>query len=153
MFGLSPYNKRNRGMMNRPSDFFNFDSFSNFVDSFFNTDFFPQAQNVGQMKVDIKDQDNKYILEAELPGVNKDEITVELKDDMLTISVQRDERFEETKENYIRKERRYGSQSRSFYVENVNAEDIKANFENGILSISLPKKEVKANNSKKIDIN
>lgn len=153
MFGLSPYNKRNRGMMNRPSDFFNFDNFNNFIDSFFNTDFFPQVQNVGQMKVDIKEQDNKYILEAELPGVNKDEITVELKDDMLTISVQKDERFEETKENYIRKERRYGFQSRSFYVENVKPEDIKANFENGVLSISLLKKEVKASNSRKIDIN
>lgn len=153
MFGLSPYNKRNRGMMNRPSDFFNFDSFNNFIDSFFNADFFPQVQNVGQMKVDIKEQDNKYILEAELPGVNKDEITVELKDDMLTISVEKNEQFEETKENYIRKERRYGSQSRSFYVENVKAEDINANFENGILSISLPKKEVKTNNSRKIDIN
>lgn len=153
MFGLSPYNKRNRVMMNRPSDFFNFDSFNNFIDSFFNTDFFPQVQNVGQMKVDIKEQDNKYILEAELPGVNKDEITVELKDDMLTISVQKDERIEETKENYIKKERRYGSQSRSFYVENVKAEDINANFENGVLSISLPKKEVKASSSRKIDIN
>ncbi|SCG83939.1 18 kDa heat shock protein HSP 18 [Proteiniborus sp. DW1] len=153
MFGLSPYNRRNRGMMSRPSDFFNFDSFNNFIESFFNTDFFPQVQSVGQMKVDIKEQDNKYVLEAELPGVNKDEITVELRDDMLTISVQRDERIEETKENYIRKERRYGSQSRSFYLENVKAEDIKAKFENGILSISLPKKEVKAKNSRKIDIN
>jgi len=153
MFGLSPYNRRNRGMINKPSDFFNFDSFNNFIESFFNTDFFPQIQNVNQMKVDIKEQDNKYILEAELPGVNKDEITVELRDDMLTISVQRDERIEETKENYIRRERRYGSQSRSFYLENVKAEEIKANFENGILSISLPKKEVKANKTRKIDIN
>ncbi|WIV13422.1 Hsp20/alpha crystallin family protein [Proteiniborus sp. MB09-C3] len=153
MFGLSPYNRRNREMMNRPSDFFNFDNFSNFIDSFFNTDFFPQVQNVGQMKVDIKEKDNKYILEAELPGVNKDEITLELRNDMLTISVEKNEQIEETKENYIRKERRYGSQSRSFYVENVKAEDIKANFENGILSISLPKKEVKPNSNRKIDIN
>ncbi|WP_352418641.1 Hsp20/alpha crystallin family protein [Proteiniborus sp.] len=153
MFNLVPYNRKNRGMVNRPSDFFSFDSFNNFIDSFFNTDFFPAAQNYGQMKVDIKEQENKYILEAELPGANKDEITVELKDDMLTISVERNEQVEETKENYIRRERRYGSQSRSFYVENVKAEDIKANFENGILSISLPKKEVKANSSKKIDIN
>jgi len=151
MFGLSPYRK-NRGIM-RPSDFFDFDSFSSFIDSFFNTDFFPQIQNVGQMKVDIKENDKEYILEAEIPGVNKDEITVEVKDDMLTISVQRDERIEETKENYIRRERRYGSQSRSFYLDNVRAEDIKASFNNGILTISLPKKKIKSNNSRKIDIN
>lgn len=153
MFGLSPYNKRNREMMNRPSDFFNFDNFNNFIDSFFNTDYFPEALNNGQMKVDIKEKDNKYLLEAELPGANKDDITVELRDDMLTISVERNEQIEEEKENYIRRERRYGSQSRSFYVENINAEDIKANFENGILSISLPKKEIKSRNSRKIDIN
>lgn len=153
MFGLIPYSRRNRGMMNKPNDFFNFDSFNNFVDSFFSTDFFPASLNNGQMKVDIIEKDNKYILEAELPGVNKDEVTVELRDDMLTISVERNEQIEEEKENYIRKERRYGSQSRSFYVENVKAEDISADFENGILSISLPKKEVKANNSRKIDIN
>lgn len=153
MFGLSPYNRRNRGIANRPSDFFNFDSFNNFIDSFFNSDFFPSTLSTGQMKVDIKENDKEYILEAELPGINKDEINIELRDDMLTISVERNEQIEETKDNYIRRERRYGSQSRSFYIENVKTEKIKAKFENGILSISLPKKEINAKNRRKIDIN
>jgi len=154
MFGLTPYNKRNRGITNRPFDLFDFDSFNNYVQSFFDNDFFPSALGgMNQMKVDIKEKEKEYILEAELPGVNKDEVDIELKDDRLTISVKRDNQIIEEKDNYIRKERRYGSQSRSFYVENVAHENVTAKFENGILSISLPKKEIKASNSKKIDIN
>lgn len=153
MFGLVPYSRRSKSIINTPNDFFNFDSFNSFVDSFFNADLFPTALNNSQIKVDIKDKDSEYILEAELPGVNKENLNVEIKDDMLTISVEKNEQFEEEKENYIRKERRFGSLSRSFYVDNIKAEDIKANFDNGILSISLPKKEAKANSSRKIDIN
>ncbi len=154
MFGLTPYNKRNRGLINRPLDMLDFDNFNNFVQSFFDNDFFPSALgNTNQMKVDIKENEKEYILEAELPGVNKDDVNIELRDDRLTISVERNEQVVEEKENYIRKERRYGSQSRSFYVENVKAEDVAAKFENGVLSISLPKKEVKSSNSRKIDIN
>ncbi|SDZ27833.1 HSP20 family protein [Proteiniborus ethanoligenes] len=153
MFGLVPYSRRSKSMISKPNDFFNFDSFNSFVDSFFNADLFPTALNNSQIKVDIKEKDSEYILEAELPGVNKENLNVEIKDDMLTISVEKNEQFEEEKENYIRKERRFGSLSRSFYVDNIKAEDIKANFDNGILSISLPKKEVKANSSRKIDIN
>lgn len=154
MFGLTPYNKRNRGIASRPFDLFDFDNFNNYVQSFFNNDFFPSALgNMNPMKVDIKENDKEYTLEAELPGVNKDEVNVELRDDRLTISVERNEQINEERDNYIRRERRYGSQSRSFYVENVAQENVTAKFENGILSISLPKKEIKASNSKKIDIN
>lgn len=153
MFGLVPYSRRNKSMINRPNDFFNFDSFNSFVDSFFNVDLYPTSLDNAQIKIDIKEKDNEYILEAEIPGVDKESLNVEIKDDMLTISVEKSEQFEEEKENYIRRERRYGSQSRSFCIDNVKVEDVKANFENGILSISLPKKEVKANSSRKIDIN
>lgn len=154
MFGLTPYNKRNRGLINRPLDILDFDNFNNFVQSFFDNDFFPSALgNANQMKVDIKENEKEYILEAELPGVKKEDVNIELRDDRLTISVEKNEQIVEEKENYIRKERRYGSQSRSFYVENVKSEDVGAKFENGILSISLQKKEIKSSNSRKIDIN
>lgn len=149
MFGLTPYNRRNSGVQRRNG--FDIDSW---FDNFFNDSFFPFAygNNTG-IKVDIKENDKDYVVEAELPGVNKDEINVELRDDRLTIMVQRDESKEEERDNYIRRERRNSSMSRSFYVSGVKPEDVKAKFDNGVLTISLPKSEEQKKNRHRIDIN
>lgn len=142
MFGLTPINRRNSLGTRRSMDLFDLDSW---FDNFFRSAFRPTFYGFDhQMKVDIKDNEKNYVIEAELPGVDKSEINVELRDDILTIGVQRNEITEEERENYIHKERRTSSMSRSFQVENVQPQDIKARFDNGVLVIELPKSEIEA---------
>ena len=105
------------------------------------------------MKTDIKESDEGYNLMIDLPGFTKDEVQVTLKDGYLTISAEKgldkDEQEKDTG-RYIRRERYSGACSRSFYVgETVTEEDIKANFQHGILTLNVPKKDAKAVNAKK----
>ena len=99
------------------------------------------------MKTDIKEQEDGYELEMDLPGFTKDEITAELKDGYLTISaskgLDKDEQEKETGK-YIRRVRYAGACQRSFYVgEDVTEQDIKAEFKHGMLKLFVPKKEAK----------
>lgn len=144
MFGMVPF--RNNKMQQRENLF---DIESMFSD-FFN-DSFMGLSGMNSMKADIKETEKEFIVEAEIPGVSKEDIKLELKDDRLTIAVEKNEESKEERDNYIRKERRYGSFSRSFYVENVKNEEVTAKYENGILSIVLPKNETKKVNNR-IDI-
>jgi HSP20 family protein len=92
--------------------------------------------------IDVKETDDAYSLEAELPGITDKDIEVKLEGNMLTLSTKKEERKEEKKENYLLKERKSYSFSRSFVVpEDVNAEKISAEFNNGLLTLSLPKSE------------
>ncbi len=104
------------------------------------------------MKTDVKETDAGYEVDIDLPGFKKDEISAKLDDGYLTISaskgLDKDEKNKEGK--YIRKERYAGAMSRSFYVGGaVTEEDIKAKYEDGILRLSIPKKEAKAVENKK----
>ena len=104
------------------------------------------------MKTDVKETDAGYEVDIDLPGFKKDEISAKLDDGYLTISaskgLDKDEKNKEGK--YIRKERYAGAMSRSFYVGgDVAEEDIKAKYEDGILRLSIPKKEAKAVENKK----
>ncbi len=104
------------------------------------------------MKTDVKETDAGYEVDIDLPGFKKDEISAKLDDGYLTISaskgLDKDEKNKEGK--YIRKERYAGAMSRSFYVGGaVTEEDIKAKYEDGILRLSIPKKETKAVENKK----
>ena len=123
------------------------------IDSFFD-DFAASAKKVMRyntpanniMKTDIKDTKEGYELDIELPGYNKEDVSAELKDGYMTISAstKSDEGEKDENGKYIRRERYYGSCSRSFYVgEAITQEDIKARFENGILKLFVPKKEEK----------
>ena len=122
-----------------------FDDMFNFVDSFFapskkNPLYGKNASRL--MKTDIKETDGSYELDIDLPGFKKDEITAELNDGYLTVSAAKglDKDEKDKKGHYIRQERYSGAMSRTFYVgDNVKEEDIKAKFENGILSLSVPK--------------
>ena len=108
------------------------------------------AKNI--MKTDIREHDEGYELDVDLPGFKKDEISVELDDGYLTISAAKglDKDEQEKKGKYIRKERYAGAMQRSFYVgDAVTQEDIKAKFEDGILKLSIPKKDAKAVETKK----
>lgn len=96
------------------------------------------------MKTDIRETDGSFELDIDMPGFNKEDLKAELKEGYLTISASTNKDDGEKDENgrYIRRERYVGSCSRSFYVgEDIKQDDIKAKFENGILKISVPKKE------------
>lgn len=98
------------------------------------------------MKTDVREMDNSYELDVDLPGFKKDELSVELKDGYLTISAAKglDKDTEDKKGKYIRQERYAGACSRSFFVgETVEPEEVSAKFEDGILRVSLPKKAEK----------
>ena len=98
------------------------------------------------MKTDVRELDGSYELDVDLPGFKKDEVNVELKNGYLTIQAAKGLDKDETdkKGKYIRQERYAGSCSRSFYVgEDVEAGEVAARFENGILQLSIPKKEHK----------
>ena len=100
----------------------------------------------GVMKTDIKEKDDSFELEIDLPGYRKEDVKAELKDGYMTISAETKKENEEKKHDgkYLRRERYYGSCSRSFYVgEDVTENDIKAKFENGILHVTVPKVEAK----------
>ena len=129
----------------------------NLFDDFFSDPFemmaMPQGRNPlygkhakNMMKTDVRETENGYALDVDLPGFKKDEVNLELKDGYLTISADKslDKDEKDSEGRYIRQERWSGSCSRSFYVgENVKPEDVKAKFEDGILSLTLPKQEQK----------
>ena len=102
------------------------------------------AQNM--MKTDIREKDDSYELDVDLPGFKKDEIKIQLKDGYLTLSAAKglDKDEQDKKGNYIRRERYAGAMQRSFYVGDAVAQDeIHAKYEDGILKISIPKKDPK----------
>ena len=98
------------------------------------------------MKTDIKEKKDKYLIDIDLPGYEKEDIKMEISDGYLTVhaSVNKELDDEKEKGKYVRKERYVGECSRSFYVgENVKEEEIKAKFKNGTLTIEVPKKDDK----------
>lgn len=132
--------------------------FDDFMDDAFERNFFGSRNPLygkhskNLMKTDVKETETGYELDIDLPGFKKDEISAHLEDGYLTVSaakgVGKDEKDKEGR--YIRRERYSGSMTRSFYVGNaVTEEDIKAKYEDGILSLSIPKKDPKAVEAKK----
>ena len=118
----------------------------NLLDDFFDFPFGSNytATDSSLMKTDIKEMENGYEVTMNLPGVKKEDVKAELKDGYLTISASSNSNKEKDEEGrYIRRERYSGSCSRSFYVgDAVTEADIKAKFENGTLTMMIPKKEV-----------
>lgn len=99
--------------------------------------------DAGVFKTDIKEEDDKFVLEADLPGFAKDDISLDVDNEILTISAQRHSEHEEAdkRDKYVRCERSYGSYSRSFDISAVDADKIEAAYENGVLTLTMPKKE------------
>jgi len=114
------------------------------------------ARSLAGMRVDIHEDENGYEITAELPGVKKEDISVTLKNDILTISASKETESEKKKKGkVIRKERSSGSYTRSFSVhDGIRQEDIKASFTDGVLTLTIPKKgqEEAEPNIHKIDI-
>lgn len=96
-------------------------------------------------RTDVIDNGDSYLLQAELPGFSKEDINIDLKNDLLTISAtHKEEKDEENQSKYIRRERYYSSYSRSFRVNDIEAGDIDASYNNGILEVKFPKKDAEA---------
>jgi len=104
-------------------------------------------------RTDVKDMGEAYRLEAELPGFSKDDINISIEDERMTISVERKQDNSEDKPNYLRRERFYGSYSRSFDLSGIDAEKISASYNDGILSLELPKQAPVVPASRRLEIN
>ena len=119
-------------------------------------DFFPAFYRgnggLKYMRTDIKESEDAYEMEVELPGMDKKDIRIDLKDGYLTVSVKKEEKEEgDKKSNYIHRERSF-SCSRSYYVGEVDKEDVKAKYDNGILTVIIPKEASKKPDERAIEI-
>ena len=128
------------------------------VDSFFEN-FFPPTAKASESsffapRIDLKEKKKQYVITAELPGVKKEDVNVTLENGILTIEAEsREEDSEEQDGIVIRQERRYGKFVRSFSVGNdVKEEDIKAKFDNGILTLKVPKTQEQEKAKRRISI-
>ena len=109
---------------------------------------------VNACKTDIKDEGDKYVMESELPGFEKEDIKLDINGEFLVISAEHTAESEEKddKTKYIRRERRFGSYKRSFDISDVDTEAISAEYKNGILTIELPKKKPAEPVAKRLEI-
>jgi len=147
MFEVIPYKNNNR-LMSRNSD-----DFSQLFNNFFNDDFSVPSNSIdGGFKVDLKENDNEYIIQADLPGVKKEAINIEYNNNYITISTKVDDSVEEKEDTYVRRERHFGEFKRSLYIDNIDADKIDASFSNGVLDVKLPKLNKDVVNKKKISI-
>ncbi|MCL2741877.1 MAG: Hsp20 family protein [Oscillospiraceae bacterium] len=150
MAGLVPLNRRNGGGLARTGA--GFEDFYNMIDDFFNDGLMP-GRNLSRdsFKLDIVDKGGEYLIEAEMPGVGKEEIELGVEDDNLTISLNRTEESGKDGKNYIHRERRSASVSRRVRLANASLADIKARLADGVLSVVVPKEE-KSRSPRRIDI-
>ena len=125
-------------------------------DPFFDDDFFGPKEKHNLMRTDIKESKDKYTIDVDLPGFEKENIHLSLNNGYLNISAKVNKKEEKKEdEKYVHRERFFGECSRSFYVgDDIKEEDINAEFKNGILKLEIPKKELenKNNEPKRIEI-
>ena len=143
MFELIPFERRMAS----------FDPFRMMADmerSFFSQ---PASSTVSAFRTDVSDEGDAFKLEAELPGFKKEDISIDIKDERLTISAERKLENEEQKTNFVKRERFYGSYKRSFGLESINSEAIEASYVDGVLSLRLPKQAPVIPESRRIEIN
>ena len=114
-------------------------------DDIFGDSFFRKSESK-MMKTDIREDKDNYVIDIDLPGFDKKNIKIDITDGYLTINAKvNNEDNDSKKGKYIRKERYYGEYSRSFALGDVDIDNIDAKFENGILNITVPKKEIQEN--------
>lgn len=139
MYGLSPFGRNGFDLFNLFND----------IDKQFS-----DTMPVNACRTDIRDEGDKYVMESELPGFEKEDIKLDINGSYLVISAEHEKSEEKKDENekYIRRERRFGSYKRSFDISDVDAEDISAEYKNGILIIDLPKKKPQEPVAKRLEI-
>ena len=140
---LVPYTRRNS-----VSTFNPFHDFDELERAFFSD------RSLGEFKTDIRDNGDSFVLEADLPGFNKDDIHVDLSDNSLTITAERHSDYEQKdkKGNYVRCERSYGSYARSFNTDGIDTANIKAAYTDGVLRLTLPKQQEVLPASRRLEI-
>lgn len=108
-------------------------------------DNFMTTRESSNMKCDIYEKGGKYHIEMDVPGFDKKDISLEVKDGYLNITAEKNDEDDIEEKNYIRKERTYGKYQRSFYLGDLDEENVEASFNNGTLTVVVPKKESKEN--------
>ncbi len=114
--------------------------------------FFANAPSVTAFRTDVLDTGDAFKLECELPGFKKEDIKIDIENDCLTISAERKVENKDEKDNYIKRERLYGSFSRSFDVSGINVDGIEAAYNDGVLDVTLPKKAAEIPASRRLEI-
>ena len=137
MFELTPYSTR-RSV---------YDPF-NFFNDFFTT----SGSAIAELRTDITDKGDSFVLEADLPGFKKEDIKIDLENDRLTISATRKSEHEENKSGCIRRERHFGTFERSFDVSGIDTQGIKAAYTDGVLTLTLPKRPELVPDNRSINI-
>ena len=149
MFEMRPYAKRNNSLYNP------FRDMDEFEKKFFSSPFgFFDTNMLDEFKTDIKDEGDRYELEADLPGFDKKDIHLDINGDMLTVSAERHSEHEEKdkKNKYVRCERSYGSYSRSFDISGIDCANIKAGYKDGVLTLTLPKQKKEEPTGRRLEI-
>ena len=139
MYGLTPFGRNDYDLFNMFDDF--------------DRDYFPHHP-VNNCRTDIKDEGDKYVMESELPGFEKEDITLDINGSYLVISAEHktnDEKKDE-KGKYIRRERTFGSYRRSFDVSGIDTDNISAEYKNGVLIVDMPKKKHEEPQPKRLEI-
>lgn len=144
MFELIPFDRHNRNV----SFYDPFRAFDELERSFFGNN----TPVVTGFRTDVTDTGDAFKLEAELPGFNKDDIKIDVENDCLTISAERKMNNEDKKPNFVKRERFYGSYSRSFDVSGINVDGIEAAYADGILTLNMPKKVETVPASRRLEI-
>lgn len=141
MFGMLPFERHNDNL---------FDAFDNFERSFFGK----SGATLPDFRTDIRDTGDAFVLESELPGFEKEDISLDVKDGILTIAAVHRQSSDEKddKGDYIRRERRYGSFQRSFDISGIDEGAISAVYSNGVLELTLPKAKPVLPESRRIAI-
>ena len=143
MFELIPFDRTIRHMTN-------FDPFLE-LDNM-ERSFFGNGSVVSAFRTDVSDTGDAFKLEAELPGFSKDDIKIDIENDCLTISAERKFDDEDKKKNFVKRERFYGSYSRSFDVTGIDTDAIEASYNDGVLTLTMPKKKAEVPASRRLEI-
>lgn len=143
MFELIPFDRTIRHMTN-------FDPFRE-LDNM-ERSFFGNGSVVSAFRTDVSDTGDAFKLEAELPGFSKDDIKIDIENDCLTISAERKFDDEDKKKNFVKRERFYGSYSRSFDVTGIDTDAIEASYNDGVLTLTMPKKKAEVPTSRRLEI-
>ena len=114
--------------------------------------FMNAAPSVSTFRTDVIDTGDTFKLESELPGFKKEDIKIDIENDCLTISAERKADNKEEKDSYVKRERYYGSFSRSFDVSGINVDGIEAAYKDGVLTVTLPKKAAEIPASRRLEI-
>ncbi|MCI1966913.1 MAG: Hsp20/alpha crystallin family protein [Oscillospiraceae bacterium] len=139
MFDLIPFKHSADGL---------FDEFNHMMDD----DFWNGTDSFHSFRTDILDQSGRYLLRADLPGFQKQEISISVEGDQLTLSAEHQEETKENKKNFLRRERRYGAFRRSFDISGIDSEQISARYQNGVLELELPKRGSASPKGKTIEV-